>query len=365
MNYNSDEIFSFILCHIIFLFQILFVGFIDDEYTMLDYYHRTIKYQNYYLTLNKIVFYTILFLCYISLLRTIISDPGKINSKNNMNIIQFYYNLHKSFIQNAINVTERQTEEGIRKIIFKANNIKYDPNADYSLENDDDFANNSDTDEHKFKLDTSINEELKIAMIRDFRMKLTRCKSCYVVRPHNSHHCKICHKCILEQDHHCPWIANCIGTFNKKYFILYNFYAFLSLIYSLLIFFYYTLYKHFDLFIGNIAYITSSVIYAIVSIIYGVFTFMMVYEQIDNIKHDRNIIDYNNGILLERSTLKHQLNLIFGGNLSLKWFLPFFTGGYYNLYIKMLKTFEKEKQKNKNENNDDENEPLLNKEKDE
>ena len=31
----------------------------------------------------------------------------------------------------------------------------------------------------------------------------------------------------------------------------------------------------------------------------------------------------------------------------------------------MLKTFEKEKQKNKNENNDDENEPLLNKEKDE
>ena len=365
MNYNSDEIFSFILCHTIFLFQILFVGHIDDEFTKLDYYHRTIKYQNYYLTLNKIVFYIILFLCYISHIRTIMSDPGIINSKNNMNIIQFYYYLHKTFIQNAINVTEKQTDEGIRNIIFKANNIKYDPNADYSLENDDDFANDSDKDEHKFKVDTSINEELKIAMIRNYRMKLTRCKSCYAVRPHNSHHCKICHKCVLEQDHHCPWIANCIGTFNKKYFILYNFYAFLSLIYSLLLFFYYTLFKHFDLFIGNITYIFFSVVYAVVSIIYGVFTFMMVYEQIENTKHDMNIIDYNNGILLEKSSFRYQLNLIFGGDFSLKWFLPFFNGGYYNIYLKLGKVLEKEQQKenDENENNDDENEPLLNKEK--
>ena len=31
---------------------------------------------------------------------------------------------------------------------------------------------------------------------------------------------------------------------------------------------------------------------------------MMVYEQIENTKHDMNIIDYNNGILLEKSSFR-------------------------------------------------------------
>ena len=166
------------------------------------------------------------------------TDPGKINSKNNMNIIRFYYFLHKVFIQNAINLTEKKTEKVIREIIFKANNIKFDPNADYSLDNDDDFANDSEKDDYIFKLDTSIDEEIKIALIRNYRMKLTRCKSCYSVRPHNSHHCKICHRCVLEQDHHCPWIGNCIGTFNRKFFILLYINIFLVFLKIILIFFF-------------------------------------------------------------------------------------------------------------------------------
>ena len=205
-------------------------------------------------------------------------------------------------------------------------------------------------------------------MIRNYRMKLTRCKSCYVVRPHNSHHCKICHKCVLEQDRHCPWFSNCIGTFNKKYFILYNFYAVLSVIYSFIIFCYFTLYKHLSIFIQNRTFIIFSGIYVICALIYGVFTFMMIYEQIGNIKHDTNVIDYNNGILLEKSTFKQQLILIFGEKFSIKWFLPFFPGGYSNFYLEMKKVFEKEDKKKKEENeeyfvNDDENENLMNKEK--
>ena len=49
---NSDEIFSFILCHLVFLGQILFVGYIDDESIKFDNYNREINYQNYYLTLT-------------------------------------------------------------------------------------------------------------------------------------------------------------------------------------------------------------------------------------------------------------------------------------------------------------------------
>ena len=49
---NSDEIFSFILCHLVFLGKILFVGYIDDESIKFDNYNREINYQNYYLTLT-------------------------------------------------------------------------------------------------------------------------------------------------------------------------------------------------------------------------------------------------------------------------------------------------------------------------
>ena len=295
-----------------------------------------------------------------------------------MNIIQFYYYIHKSFIQNAIKVTERQTQEKIREIIFKANHIKFDPNEDYSLDNDDDFVNDSENDDDiKFDKKTTINEELKKLMINNYRLKLKRCKSCYVIRPPNSHHCKICHKCILEKDHHCPWFANCIGTFNRKYFILYNFYAFFSVIYSFFIFIYFTLYKHFNNLIQNKYLIIFSSLFIILSILYGGFTFIMFYEQIRNIKHDTNIIDYNNGILLEKSTFKQQLNIIFGQQFSFKWFLPFFDGGYYNLYLQMSKVFEKEEREKKviknecnnndndNENDDNEEEKLLKKEKNE
>ena len=45
------------------------------------------------------------------------------------------------------------------------------------------------------------------------------CLICNLFKPERTHHCSICNKCVLNMDHHCPWVHNCIGFYNKKFFI--------------------------------------------------------------------------------------------------------------------------------------------------
>lgn len=54
------------------------------------------------------------------------------------------------------------------------------------------------------------------------------CDKCDQKKPPRCHHCSICRMCIVNMDHHCPWLCNCIGYQNKKYFILFLFYAWLG-----------------------------------------------------------------------------------------------------------------------------------------
>jgi hypothetical protein len=74
--------------------------------------------------------------------------------------------------------------------------------------------------------------------IEDFRENvekqgLTICLRCEIYRPADSHHCKICQRCIKNRHHHCQWINNCIGEQNQKYFIQFAFYTIVSCIYSI------------------------------------------------------------------------------------------------------------------------------------
>jgi len=45
------------------------------------------------------------------------------------------------------------------------------------------------------------------------------CKICNIWKPDRTHHCSICKRCVLNMDHHCPWFGNCIGFYNRKFFI--------------------------------------------------------------------------------------------------------------------------------------------------
>ena len=57
------------------------------------------------------------------------------------------------------------------------------------------------------------------------------CLICNAFKPERCHHCSVCNVCILNMDHHCPWVDNCIGFYNRKFFMILLFYVSCTLIF--------------------------------------------------------------------------------------------------------------------------------------
>ncbi|KAK7603810.1 hypothetical protein V9T40_003809 [Parthenolecanium corni] len=60
------------------------------------------------------------------------------------------------------------------------------------------------------------------------------CKKCIKPKPHRTHHCSICNTCVLLMDHHCPWLNNCVGHFNRRYFLMFMIYIVIGIIFIII-----------------------------------------------------------------------------------------------------------------------------------
>ena len=362
-----------------------------------------------WLIYHKIIFYLIMFMVFYSHMCVAIIDPGLITPYNNKIMIELYYLLHKKFIGRAQRITEKKGKWEMKKLIFSAEKIRKinrltelnneeessdliegkkkdnknsgdngdkdklikeeinldDSDSSSSFDYSDDGVC-SEYDDKKYDKITSIKEETMKLLQKKYGIKLTRCGNCFVVRPLNGHHCSICKGCILNHDHHCPWMNNCIGFWNKKYFILFNFYSLILNIHAWAIYIYYLLFKNYSLLQkGDNFALFRIILEFFLGLFYGLFCGILFHEQIDNMKSEKTECDFRRGKLLEKSSLLEQAELAFGEKFSFRWFLPFWDGGRRSEYLRIWKAVEdmkKEKGKEKegedgkcwNEQEDDE-----------
>lgn len=341
MGFYKDfcGIFLFIICHLEFILQFFFIYYLSD---IKDEDNK----QNVFLTIHKTLNYILLFFTVYCHIKTSILDPGSITNENNKAIIEFYYHFHKPFIARALKIVELKTPEKIKEIILgdrgkikkdKENKKNDEDNEEEEEEEKKDDDDMSEKDDYPFENKSSINEDQKKTIEQKSNMKLTKCINCFVVRPINSHHCSVCHKCVMEQDHHCPWVNNCIGLFNKKIFILFLFYGSIEVIYSVLLFFYYQLYKNINSFKNEPFLIVLDIFAIIFGLILAIVSLMLLWDQYDTIIHSITQCDFKEGVLLEKSTVDQQISLIFGDYYNFKWFLPFYQGGNINKYKEFIK----------------------------
>ena len=225
--FKSCESFSFFISsYVIFFIQFMYVYTINDD---------SCQERNNTLITLKMIFYLIFFLDFCSHFAVSFSDPGIIEKTSNKETLEFYNSLYKDINKSKekyekFNVVEKDENSSDEEDEYSENendtstSTIFTENRSLHLINDSinskNNINTSSKDEINIKPNNTTQKK-KIIISKKYNFELTRCKSCLVQRPKSSHHCSDCHVCVLERNNHCPWMNNCIGLFNRKYFILF------------------------------------------------------------------------------------------------------------------------------------------------
>mmetsp|Transcript_2076 Transcript_2076/g.4774 ORF Transcript_2076/g.4774 Transcript_2076/m.4774 type:complete len:257 (-) Transcript_2076:33-803(-) len=156
------------------------------------------------------------------------------------------------------------------------------------------------------------------------------CLRCYAVKGPRVHHCSICSRCIMRMDHHCPWVNNCVGYYNQKHFILFLLYTELGCIYTFILLGIRATYCPFhadsavceiprkelsvQLFLGIFAFF--------INLVFAMFLGAMLQDQLYCVMNNTSGIDLLKKTPIEKRPLKQSLEEVFGGRLSISWFIP-------------------------------------------
>ncbi|XP_061618994.1 zf-DHHC domain-containing protein isoform X2 [Phyllopteryx taeniolatus] len=177
----------------------------------------------------------------------------------------------------------------------------------------------------------------------------TVCSRCETYRPPRAHHCRVCQRCIRRMDHHCPWINNCVGELNQKYFIQFLFYTGVASVYATLLVVSAWVWHirterdgEAEDAPGKHLIVAHFIILLVESVLFGVFTLIIFYDQLASIIADETPIEQMRNRLMMKepgspssspphhATRKPKLALlreVFGRGSVFCWLLPLHSGG--------------------------------------
>ena len=329
---NCESLSFFISTYFVFLIQILYVYNIEDDISI------EAKEKNQVLIIHKGIYAFFFLMTFFSHFVTSFFNPGVIKKSNNKQMLEFYNFINRDIIKikenyekfNFIPKEENSSdEENENSDDENSPNTIYNPNENSKIE----IINN---------IDTNINTKKEKVDSKKYNFEITRCNMCFVLRPKNSSHCPDCQCCILDRDNHCPWMNNCVGLFNRKFYILFCFYSILAVGYSFLIYFYYVVIKNFRTFRKSFSRSIKGIFFLFFSFVYGGFCLTLIKDERNELL--KKFKNYGEEI---GNLCKLKMRIIFGGNFSLKWFLPCFRGGkrFFNSVVTKNQKEKKSKSK--------------------
>jgi len=264
-----------------------------------------------------------------------ITNPGAITHDNNVHVLELYINTHSHCVKNADNFNIR-----FRDILKKQEDGK---------ESDSDL-DNSDWG-HQYDIHSPIRNAAIEEISKQYRIKLTRCTKCLVVRPPRAHHCTRCKQCFLKKDHHCPWINNCLGFFNQKHFMLFSYYSMNGVFLSIYMMLYYVMYKQYKVYKQSTGLITLSIFHLVFGIIFLIFSICMLKDQWNTIRNETTVIDFKEKKFLEARDIDECWDEAFGEEFHIWWFFPINRSKWRERYVKGREPEDPEAEKKEEEEN--------------
>ena len=311
---GCESLSFFISTYVVFLLHIIFVYSVDDKSS------EQLKETNKTLIMHKEIFSILFIFTFISHLITSLTDPGIIEADNYLETLESYNYIYKEINQ----IKERYINQRQRK---EDNDSSFsDESSRFSLSSEE------DSEVSLSNKNLTITKKKQKVVSQKYDFEISKCNSCNVLRPKDTHHCSECHYCILDRENHCPWMNNCIGLFNRKSYLIFCMSAAISVAYSFALYFYYKVLKNFSFFRDSLFDSLMGIFWLFFCFVYGGFCYRLILDERLSV-----IKEFKHYGKEKYNLMRLKMRIIFGGRFSLKWLFPCFTGGNKSVFSYLKK----------------------------